>query len=306
MGESALRILQMTVSESSAATASDVFPEGSVEAGRYATAAEAFEHSLVVLAMGEDCWIIPTEDGHYLRVEPGVANEVRRQLEFFDVENSGWPPRGMVEKVTGRKRLPVSPLVWVLAVFATFWAQGEWPGLAAAGALDAGRVFGHGEWWRAATALWLHGDLGHLVSNAGGGLLVFSALVATFGLATGWGWLAVSAFAGNVVSVAAHYGDEYRSLGSSTAIFAALGMLVGRAARVVAGEGWAGQPQRWRTVLVPLATGLVVLGLNGAGGENTDVLAHATGFGAGLVTGFAAGGNPSADESDSRRKTQVP
>jgi membrane associated rhomboid family serine protease len=176
-------------------------------------------------------------------------------------------------------------LLWVLAVIAAFWAQAKITGLTDAGLLDARRVFAHGEWWRVVTALWLHDDIGHLVSNTVSGFLVFSAVVGTFGPGAGWSLLAASAIAGNLAVVTLHYGEEYRSLGASTAIFAGLGLLVGRAVRVMSRSS---HPHFWRTVLVPLAAGLAVLGLYGAGGMRTDVLAHATGFGAGLISAFIA------------------
>jgi membrane associated rhomboid family serine protease len=277
----------MSAPEPSISPANDLFPEGSVDAGVYATPAEGFVHSLVVLAMGEACWLVPAADGHHLRVEPAALDAARRQLACFDRESVGWPPRPVVDAVPMRKQAPLSPLVWVLGVLAVFWAQGKYPGLTEAGLLDAHRMFAQGEWWRAATALWLHADVGHLVSNAGGGLLVFSAVVATFGWAAGGGLLAGSAITGNLAAVLLHAGDEYRSLGASTAVFAGLGLLTGRAIRVM---GRSAGPRRWRALWVPLASGLAVLGLFGAGGVNIDVLAHATGFGAGLAMGFAASG----------------
>jgi len=258
-----------------------------VDAGVYATQADGFVHSLVVLAMGEACWLVPVADGHHLRVEPGALDAVRRQLACFDRESVGWPPRLVVDTAPVRLRAPLSPLCWVLGVLAVFWAQGRWPGLTEAGELDADRMLHHGEWWRVGSALWLHGDVGHVVSNAGGGWLVFSAVVMTFGAGAGWWWIAVSAVTGNLAAVALHAGEDYRSLGASTAIFAGLGLLTGRALRVLSRSG---PPRRWRAMVVPLASGLGVLGLFGAGGVNIDVLAHATGFVAGLTVGWAAGG----------------
>ena len=278
----------MPVPEPSVPLANDPFPEGTVDAGVYTTQAEGFVHSLVVLAMGEACWLVPAADGHHLRVEPGALETARRQLACFDRESVGWPPKPVVDNAPVRLHAPLSPLFWVLGVLAVFWAQGAWPGLTEAGALDADRVFHHGEWWRAASALWLHADVGHLVSNAGGGWLVFSAVVATFGLGAGWWWLTASAVMGNLAAVGLHAGEDYRSLGASTAIFAGLGLLTGRALRVMSRSG---PSRRWRTMGVPLASGLGVLGLFGAGGVNIDVLAHATGFVSGLVMGWAAGGS---------------
>jgi membrane associated rhomboid family serine protease len=275
----------MIAPESPAPLANDSFPEGSADAGVYATLEEGFEHSLVVLAMGETCWLIPSDSGHHLRVEVATLPAVRQQLACFDRESIGWPPQPAVDREPNRSHASLSPLIWVLAVIIVFWTQVKIPGLTEAGLLDARRVFDQGEWWRAGTALWLHDDIGHLVSNAVSGFLVFSAVVGTFGPGAGWSLLAGSAIVGNLAVVTLNYGEDYRSLGASTAIFAGLGLLVGRAVRVMSRSG---HPHFWRTVLVPLAAGLAVLGLYGAGGMRTDVLAHTTGFGAGLVSAFIA------------------
>ncbi len=262
------------------------FPAGTVDAGVYPTHGAAFERSVVVLAMGEACWVVESEGRHHLRIEAAAAEAVSHQLACYDRESVGWPPRVRADPAPRRQRLPLSPALWVLTIFGVFWAQGNWPALTPAALLDAERVFNHGEWWRTASALWLHGDLGHLISNAGGGLLVFCAVITTFGLRAGWTSIAIASIIGNVAAVSVHYDQAYRSLGASTAVFAALGLLTGRAARVL---GRSGHPHRWRTVLVPLAAGFAVLGLLGAGGVNIDVLAHATGFASGALLGFARG-----------------
>lgn len=274
----------MNAPDAPASPEASPFPEETVDAGVYATHAEGFERGVVVLAMGEACWLIEAEGRHHLRVSPSIADAVRHQLACYDRECVSWPPRPTRDIVPVPKHVPLSPLLWVLSIFAAFWAQGARPGLTDAALLDADRVFNHGEWWRAVSALWLHGDVGHLVANAGGGLLVFTAVVATFGFRAGWWSLAGAAILGNAAAVILNHGQPYRSLGASTAVFAALGLLTGRAVRVMS---HARHPQRWRTLLVPSAAGLAVLGLLGAGGVNIDVLAHATGFAAGGALGFA-------------------
>ena len=275
----------MTEPEASLPLANDPFPDGSAEAGVYATYADGFEHSLVVLAMGETCWLVSTDRGHHLRVEPTALDAAHRQLAYFDRERIGWPPPPFVYDTPRNYHTPLTPLLWVLGVCAVYWAQGKYPGLTEAGLLDARRVFEHGEWWRAWTALWLHADLGHLVSNAAYGWMVFSAVVTTFGLRASWGLIVGAAISGNLATVALHSGDDYRSLGASTAVFAALGLLTGRAVRVM---NRSDHPHRWRTLLTPLFAGFIVLGLYGAGGVDVDVLAHATGFISGVMFGFAA------------------
>ena len=181
----------------------------------------------------------------------------------------------------------LTPLLWGAAVFASFLAQVEWRGWTEFGLLDASAVFQHGEVWRLATALFLHGDIGHLVSNAISGIFIFAAVLTTMGRGRGWVLLSIAAILGNLVAAAAHQDDGYRSLGASTAIFAAVGLLTGRALREVLRID---HPFRWRTLFAPLAAGLTVLALYGAGGQEVDVVAHLTGFAAGLTLGLVAGG----------------
>lgn len=273
-------VVRMSAPELSVPEVNDPFPAGTADAGVYATHAEGFERCVVVLAMGEPCWLIEADGEHHLRVAENSADAVRHQLACYERECVGWPPPAKRDAVPALRRAPLSPWAWALSVFATFAAQGKRPDLTPATLLDATRVFDHGEWWRAGAALWLHADIGHLVANVGGGLLVFSAVVATFGAARGWLLLLASAVAGNLASAALHHGEPYRSLGASTMVFAALGLLTGRAVRAGVRDG---RSRWWRALWVPLASGLVVLGLYGAGEVRTDVLAHATGFVAGCV-----------------------
>ena len=257
-----------------------------VEAGVYSTSAEGFEHGLVVLAMGESYYLAPSDNGYRLLVEPAALAAVREQLAYFDRESIGWPPRPAVEERSVRRLELFTPLLWAFLVMAVFWGQGAWPGMwEEAGALDPRAVFDQGEWWRLATALFLHADVGHLVGNVLSGVFVFAAVVSTIGRRRGWLLLALASLAGSLAVAALNYPGPDRSLGASTAVFAGLGLLTGRAIRVLQRPG---RPHRWRTVLGPLATGLTLLGLYGAGEVHTDVGAHLTGFAAGLVLGFAA------------------
>ncbi|MFT3784423.1 MAG: rhomboid family intramembrane serine protease [Nibricoccus sp.] len=277
-------VYPMSAPESPMPSPSDPFPEGSMDAGIYPTYADAFEHSLVLLAMGATCWLVTTPLGHHLRIEPSASETAAHQLALFDREKLNWPPAPTAED-THARQFPLSPLLWVISILAVYWAQGEQPQLTDDWLLDSQKIFLHGEAWRAATALWLHSDIGHLVANALNGVMVFTAVVVTFGLRSSWALIGLSAFVGNLASAFAHLHEDYRSLGSSTAIFAALGLLVGRAVWIAARSG---HPHRIRTIALPLCAGLVVLSLFGAGGVQVDILAHATGFVSGLLFGFAA------------------
>jgi len=72
----------------------------------------------------------------------------------------------------------------------------------------------------------------------------------------------------------------HSSVGASTAVFATLGLLAAYAWRRRSGET-GGRAYRW----APLIAGVFLLAFTGVGGENTDVLAHLTGFVMGAIVG---------------------
>jgi len=264
-------------------------PGDLAEAGTYATARDGFDHGLVVLALGHPYWLVPGGRGYVLLVEGANLEGIRAELDCFDRESLDWPPRPEEGNRPGRRQEFSTPLLWGLAVLAAFMIQstgaGTWEG---AGELDSRAIFERGEWWRLGTSLFLHADFGHLVANAISGIFTFSAVVTTMGRGRGWLLVALASLAGNLAIAALYYPDPHLSLGASTAIFAGLGLLTGRAVRIVRQAARRG---RWRAILVPMAAGLTLLGLFGAGGQEVDVGAHLTGFAAGLVFGFAAAGS---------------
>src|SRR5476651_2116482 len=151
-------------------------PAGLVEAGVYATGEEGFEHSLVVLAMGRACWLVPSPAGQRLLDEPDAIARAREQLARFDRESIGWPPPPIGES-TAHPTDFATPLMWALVILAVFRVQVGRPDWTEAGALDAAAIFDRGEWWRVGTALFLHADIGHVMSNALTGILVFTAVL---------------------------------------------------------------------------------------------------------------------------------
>lgn len=150
-----------------------------------------------------------------------------------------------------------------------------------AGRMNAGAV-GDGEWWRTVTALTLHGDFGHILGNSVFGVVI--GLMVGRNLGSGLGWLLVlaSGALGNACN-AWIQGDAFTSVGASTATFGALGM-VGAFMWQRAGHRAFGL----RRSLAPLFAAFALLAFTGVGGENTDVVGHFTGFGAGVLIGLAA------------------
>ncbi|MDX1561887.1 MAG: rhomboid family intramembrane serine protease [Gammaproteobacteria bacterium] len=148
----------------------------------------------------------------------------------------------------------------------------------ARGRMDAGMMFA-GEWWRPVTALSLHADAAHLLGNAFFGSLFAYSVARYWG--GGFGWLAI-VLCGTFGNVANGFlsGADHRSIGASTAVFAALGLLAAYCWR----RGFpAFASARERSA--PIVAGIGLLAYMGTGGVNTDIGAHLLGF----VVGFGGG-----------------
>ncbi|MGI9473311.1 MAG: rhomboid family intramembrane serine protease, partial [Rubripirellula sp.] len=166
-----------------------------------------------------------------------------------------------------------------------------------AGRMQAGLVV-QGQWWRTITALTLHLDIGHLSSNLVFGI-VFGLLAGRV-LGGGVAWLVIllAGSLGNLMNALVQVA-EHTSIGASTSVFAALGVLVSHALRP-SRSAHERPLKRWS----PLIGGLLLLAFTGVGGERTDVTAHVTGFVAGLALGWAAASMPS-EWLGSRRLQQI-
>jgi rhomboid protease GluP len=279
-----VRFLPMSPPEQSETPAEGLADEGMVTIAVYPDANAGFDHGLVVLAMGHPYVLAPDATGVRLCIDPRFAESVRIQLEKFDRESAGWPPPRVADPARRRPVVWFPPLFLAMAVIAVFRIQTLRPGiLEGAGAVDSTAIFRDGEWWRALTALFLHADANHLGSNLWSGALVFSAVLTTLGRMRGTLVMAMASVTANLAVAAAHYPGDYRSLGASTAIFAGLGVLTGRAVRLAAR---ADPGFRVRGVFIPLAVGLTMLAIHGGGELRADVLAHVAGFAAGGIAGF--------------------
>jgi len=149
----------------------------------------------------------------------------------------------------------------------------------AQGSADAYRIV-NGEWWRALTALCLHADLGHVVGNALFGLYFVTAVCRALGAGLGLALIIASGAAGNLMNAASH-GDFHDSVGFSTSVFGAVGILAGLA---LARRQRAGI--RGRRLLLPIGAGLGLLAMLGTTGARVDVWAHLYGLLAGGAMGL--------------------
>ena len=137
-----------------------------------------------------------------------------------------------------------------------------------------------GEFFRAVTALTLHGDYKHLFSNIFFGGIVLWALSTMTGTGFALLFALFTGFAGNVMN-AFFYGSAHNSIGASTSVFGVIGVLAGLQFFDSFREKKLG---RW----IPFGAALGLLAMLGSS-EKSDVLAHLFGFAAGLPAGTIFG-----------------
>jgi len=172
----------------------------------------------------------------------------------------------------------------VALLLAAFALQADPAGAWRAGIADAGAIVA-GQGALAFSALLLHADILHLAGNLFFGALFGFLVAAEIGSGPAWLFIFLAGGIGNLLNAwlyAVGLGEPHRSLGASTAVFGAVGLL--------AVLEWArrrgGPDSGWRR-LAPLVMAVVMLGLYGAAGERTDVSAHALGLLAGALLGLA-------------------
>jgi membrane associated rhomboid family serine protease len=269
-----------------------------VEVFRSARLPECNERAFMLYAVGIASAIARDSTGCVLLVEISDAPAALEHLRQYEIERLNKPP----PPPPPPKLHPYAwagSLIYALVVTGVAFAisNGLWRLDAFdVGELDAGLVQ-EGQWWRVWTALTLHLDGPHLAANTLAG--VWFGYLASRLLGTGNAWFLVVMGAGLANWIEAFFGPAtHRSVGASTAVFTALGLLSAYSWRTRLAY-----PQRWALRWGPLVAGVVLLSWTGTGGQSleepgggagqtVDVLAHALGFAVGLLAGAAAALEP--------------
>jgi membrane associated rhomboid family serine protease len=253
------------------------------EIGHHKRRRDAEECGLVLLAMGIGYWIFRRDGEHALCVEPRNREAALRELKKYEAERSARTPP--IERAGfGGKTSNLSLFVfgWALAMF--FLAQQLAPPWWMEKGSASGDAILRGEWWRAITALTLHADTEHLVANLATGLLFAAFLVPLLGTGLAWFSIVLSGALGNFFNALLYRNEPHDSIGASTAVFGALGILV--AWQVVAQILSIRKFRAWE-LIVPTGAGLALLAWLGVGEEHsqTDYMAHFFGLVAGALLG---------------------
>lgn len=260
-----------------------------VHVGNYPTLEQANDHGLVILAMGEACRVEEgANPGEFdLQAEVVPAEKISAELDAYGKEISE-----TVKTPVRRREWVRHPAgwsicgIWMLVLMAVFYWQGQDETLVERAASSSVGIFGRGEWWRPFTALFLHADLSHLTGNLLGGILFGTLVAKLIGPFRGWALILASGTLGNLINARMNFPDSFLSIGASSAVFAALGILSGLGVSETLRDR---VRLPWVRITAPVVAGVVLLSWlgSGSGSTHTDVMGHVFGFGSGLVAGVA-------------------
>jgi rhomboid protease GluP len=265
--------------------------EDLAQIGKYPTLETAQEHGLVILAMRQPCWIAETEPpgAYILHAEPAAAPAIQREIEAYEAEQQAAPSGPPADREAFLHPAGWSVFgIWGLLLLLGFLSQTADLSLTARFSSSSTGLFTQGEWWRPFTALFLHADAAHLIGNLLSGMFFGTLVARSIGALRAWTLILACGTMGNAITSAIAWPEAFTSIGASTAVFGALGIL--------SGLGFAAMLRHrfhlsWAKTAAPILAGIVLLGLFGGGSPqgNTDVLGHIFGFTSGLTVGILIG-----------------
>ena len=261
-------------------------PPNLVEVFRSLRMPDCDQQTLILAAVGIHSWTVVRGGMFVVVVQEESAELARHHLTAVAKEAAA--PVHVPKQPKLRPRAWSGSVVYALVMIAVAYAAGrgllgfDW---LATGALNGAIPTTH-EWWRVVTALTLHADVGHLLSNLAFGIVLGYLASRSLGNGVAWAGILIGAMMGNALD-ALWMPEQQRSIGASTAVFATLGILSAYAWTLETATNL-----RWAKRLGPLIAGVILLGFLGAGGERTDVVAHVTGFISGCALGVVLGKIP--------------
>ena len=249
------------------------------------------ERAFVLDAVGIRSAVTSVGSSFILWVSEADAAQALAHLRQYDSENRPLPPPPPPPRLY--------PYAWAGCVAYVLCLMGVAfmisAGLVRLDAFDVGSLrvasVRSGQLWRAWTALTLHLDGGHLAANLGAGVWFGYLAARQIGVGSAWFLIVTGAALANLTEgfIAP---PGYGSVGASTAVFTALGLM--------SAYSWRERyqlPQRWARRWGPLVAGVIMLGWTGSGGgseesgpavTNVDLYGHLAGFIMGILLGATA------------------
>ena len=238
--------------------------------------------TLVLQSRQIPCRTEKDEKGFQLLVPAHQFQQACRELIEYEQENKNWPPPPPPDQKFHENTASTIWVLILLALFHNLTAHHANPfGQAPIDWLALGNAYTekilNGEWWRLITALTLHSGPIHLAGNIVAGGIFIVRLCWILGSGIAWLLVLTSGMLGNLLNCLVQ-SPTHQSIGASTAVFGAVGLLATiNTLRY--------RQSLWRRWPLPVAAALGLLALLGTGGENTDIGAHLFGFFSGVALG---------------------
>ena len=242
---------------------------------------QANAFSLVLNASGIGNRVTRSNDGFRIDVPKPYTDAARDVIYRYQAENPNAEADRSVSRShpTHKNLSGIAVALLLLSIHLAVSSSSAPEDYVAVFGANASRIL-DGEIYRCTTALLLHADAAHIAGNMAGMVIFGGAVCVVTGSGVGWLMILASGIFGNLMNALA-YETAHMSVGASTAVFGAVGILCAfqavNAART--GKGWK------RTALV-FGSGLALLAFLGTSARS-DVGAHLFGFLCGVLMGGA-------------------
>ena len=242
---------------------------------------QANAFSLVLNSSGIGNRVIITKRGFRIDVPKAYVDAARDVIDRYQSENPNAEAEVSVprNRPTHKNLSGIAIALLLLSIHLAVSASSAPEDYIAVFGANARRIV-DGEVYRCATALVLHADAAHIAGNMAGMGLFGGAVCMVTGSGVGWLMILASGIAGNLINALA-YETGHLSVGASTAVFGAVGILCAFQAVNAARTG-----KGWKRAALAFGSGVALLAFLGTSARS-DVGAHLFGFFCGLLMGGA-------------------
>jgi membrane associated rhomboid family serine protease len=239
---------------------------------------QANSYGLVLTSSGISHWVRKGDSGWEVWVDDGEYEEAMNTIEQYLEENQDFYP---TDEPLFHEYQKTFTGLWAAAILLVCHVAVTMGNHSQAFIRAYGSSAFHilrGQLYRTVTSLMLHANPLHLAGNIVGIALFGTAVCTVTGWGVGWLMILMTGILGNLAN-ALLYQSGHLSVGASTAVFGAIGILaVQQFFKKLRLPG-----QRLKA-WIPLGGGLALLGILGSG-QYADLMAHLFGFLAGTVLG---------------------
>ncbi len=240
---------------------------------------QANAFSLVLNSSGIGNRVTRSNDGFRIDVPKPYADAARDVIDRYQAENpNAEADRSVSRSHPAHKNLSgIAVALLLLSIHLAVSASSAPDDYTAVFGANASRILG-GEIYRCTTALLLHADAAHIAGNMAGMVIFGGAVCVVTGSGVGWLMILASGIFGNLINALA-YETGHMSVGASTAVFGAVGILCAFQAVNAARTG-----KGWKRMALVFGSGLALLAFLGTSARS-DVGAHLFGFLCGALMG---------------------